>query len=58
MLLAPGMDAKQQGAAAAARAEAPKPVARSSSGKIVGIIVGVIVLAAVAFAALRYLGMI
>jgi pSer/pThr/pTyr-binding forkhead associated (FHA) protein len=58
MLLAPGMDAKQQSAAAAARAEAPKAAARSSSGKIVGIIVGVIVLAAVAFAALRYLGMI
>ena len=58
MLLAPGMDAKQQGAASAARAEAPKTGAQSSNGKIVGIIVGVIVLAAVAFAALRYLGMI
>ena len=55
MLVAPGMDAKQQGAGAAARAEAPKPaVAPSSSGKIIAFVVGVIVLAVVAFAALRY----
>ena len=57
MLLAPGMDAKQQGAAAAARSEAPKS-AQGSAGKAVGIIVAVIVLAVVAFVALRYFGVV
>jgi pSer/pThr/pTyr-binding forkhead associated (FHA) protein len=58
MLVAPGMDAKQQGAAAAARSEVPKPAAQGSAGRVVGIIVGVIVLAVVAFGALVYFGVI
>ena len=62
MLLAPGMDAKQQGAgAAAARAETPKTAAEpgaSGGGRIALVIVGVVLLGAIAFFAARYYGMI
>ena len=51
MLVAPGMDAKQQ--SAAPRTEAAKP-ASQGSGKAIGIVIALIVLAAIAFAALRY----
>jgi hypothetical protein len=50
------MDAKQQ--SAAPRTEAAKPAASQGSGKAIGIVIGLIVLAAVAFAALRYFGMV
>ena len=56
MLVAPGMDAKQQ--SAAPRTETAKPAASQGSGKAVGIVIGLIVLAAVAFAALRYFGIV
>lgn len=53
MLVAPGMDAKQQGGAAA-RVETPKAEPQASSGKIIGIVVGAILVAVAVFAALRY----
>jgi pSer/pThr/pTyr-binding forkhead associated (FHA) protein len=56
MLVAPGMDAKQQGTAATARAEAPKAAAQGSSGKTIGIVAAIVVIAVVAIAALRYFG--
>jgi pSer/pThr/pTyr-binding forkhead associated (FHA) protein len=60
MLLAPGMDAKQQGAgSAAARAEAPKAAAAQTSsggGKIALAIMGIVLLGAIAFFAARYYG--
>jgi len=59
MLLAPGMDAKQQGAGAAARAEPPKAAAeQTSSGgsKIAFIVMGIVLLGAAAFFAARYYG--
>jgi len=56
MLVAPGMDAKQQ--SAVPRTETAKPAASQGSGKAVGIVIGLIVLAAAAFAALRYFGMV
>jgi pSer/pThr/pTyr-binding forkhead associated (FHA) protein len=57
MLVAPGMDAKQQAAPAATRADA-KAAAQGGAGKAVGIIVGVLVLAAIAFGVARYLGVV
>jgi pSer/pThr/pTyr-binding forkhead associated (FHA) protein len=58
MLVAPGMDAKQQATPTATRADAAKPVAQSGAGSVIGIIVGVLVLAAIAFAAARYFGVV
>ena len=57
MLVAPGMDARQQGAA---RTETPKPAppAPQSSGKAIGIVAAIVVIAVVAVAALRYFGVI
>lgn len=57
MLVAPGMDAKQQGGGAA-RMEPAAAAARSSSGTAIGIVIGVVVVAAAALFALRYFGMI
>ena len=53
MLVAPGMDARQQGTA---RAEAvkPAPPAGSGAGKAIGILVAIVVIAVAAFVALRY----
>ena len=61
MLLAPGMDAKQQGAGAPVRAEPPKAAAeQGSSGgsKIAFIIMAIVLLGAAAFFAARYYGVI
>lgn len=57
MLVAPGMDARQQGAA---RTETPKPAAPAprGSGKAIGIVIAIVVIAVVAFGALRYFGVI
>ena len=57
MLVAPGMDAKQQ---AAARAEPAKAVAPDpqGSGKAVGIVIAIIVVALIAFGALRFYGIV
>jgi len=56
MLVAPGMDAKQQ--AGAARVDAPKPEPEKRSNNTVAIVIGVIVLAVIAFGALKYFGVI
>jgi len=57
MLVAPGMDAKQQAAARAepAKAAAPDP---QGSGKAVGIVIAIIVVALIAFGALRFYGIV
>jgi pSer/pThr/pTyr-binding forkhead associated (FHA) protein len=59
MLVAPGMDARQQGSSA--RTDTPKPAAAPApqgSGKAIGIVIGIVVIAVVAFGALRYFGVI
>ncbi len=55
MLVAPGMDAKQQ---AAPRTEPAKPAAPAAqgSGRAIGIVIAIVVVAAIAFGALRYFG--
>ncbi|HEY6985778.1 MAG TPA: FHA domain-containing protein [Rhodanobacteraceae bacterium] len=57
MLVAPGMDARQQ---STARAEAAKPAppAASGAGKAIGTLVAIVVIAVVAFVALRYFGIV
>jgi pSer/pThr/pTyr-binding forkhead associated (FHA) protein len=59
MLVAPGMDAKQQ--ATAARAEPAKAAASQASGsggKAFGIVIAIVVVAAIAFFAARYYGIV
>jgi len=57
MLVAPGMDAKQQ--SGAARAETPKPAVQAQgSGKTIIIVIAIVVIAAAAFGALRYFGIV
>ena len=56
MLVAPGMDAKQQ--ATAARAEPAKVEAKSGGGHAIGIVIAIVVVAAIAFGVARYFGMI
>jgi pSer/pThr/pTyr-binding forkhead associated (FHA) protein len=57
MLVAPGMDAKQQAAARAEPAKAAAPVGQSS-GRTIGIVVAIVVFALAVFGALRYFGVI
>jgi pSer/pThr/pTyr-binding forkhead associated (FHA) protein len=58
MLVAPGMDAKQQGSAARAEfAKAAEP-APSGSGKAIGIVVAIVVIAAIAFGVARHFGVV
>jgi pSer/pThr/pTyr-binding forkhead associated (FHA) protein len=58
MLVAPGMDARQQ--ASSPRTEPAKPAAQAqgSGGKVFGILVAIIVVAAIAFFAARYYGIV
>ena len=59
MLVAPGMDARQQ--ATQARAEPQKAAAsaaQGTGGKVFGIIIAIIVVAAIAFFAARYYGIV
>ena len=59
MLVAPGMDARQQ--ATTARVEPQKPAqteASGSGGKVFGILIAIIVVAAIAFFAARYYGVV
>jgi pSer/pThr/pTyr-binding forkhead associated (FHA) protein len=59
MLVAPGMDARQQ--ATQARVETPKaaaPAPQGTGGKVFGIIIAIIVVAAIAFFAARYYGIV
>ena len=56
MLVAPGMDAKQQ--ATAARAEPAKVEAKSGGGHAIGIVIAIVVVAAIAFGVARYFGLI
>ena len=59
MLVAPGMDARQQATATRAEpAKAPAPEAQGAGGKVFGIIVAIIVVAAIAFFAARYYGIV
>jgi len=58
MLVAPGMDAKQQGSGSSARTETPKAADPGSSGKTIGIVIGIVVVAVAAFFALRYFGVV
>jgi pSer/pThr/pTyr-binding forkhead associated (FHA) protein len=55
MLVAPGMDAKQQSAAATPRVAETEP-AKASSGNVAGIVVAIVVIAVAAIAALKYFG--
>jgi len=56
MLVAPGMDAKQQ--ATTARVEPAKAEATSGGGNAIGIVIAIVVVAAIAFGVARYFGMI
>lgn len=58
MLVAPGMDAKQQGGGARAEASKPAPPPAQGSGRIIAIVVAVVVIAVLAFAAARYFGVV
>lgn len=58
MLVAPGMDARQQATARAEPAKPVAPAAESSGGKVFGIIIAIIVVAAIAFFAARYYGVV
>jgi pSer/pThr/pTyr-binding forkhead associated (FHA) protein len=55
LLVAPGMDAKQQSAAATPRVAEAEPV-KSSSGNTAGIVVAIVVIAIAAIVALKYFG--
>ena len=59
LLVAPGTDARQQGQPAP-RSETPTPpaAASASGAKPIAIVVGLVVVAAIAFAALRYFGVV
>jgi pSer/pThr/pTyr-binding forkhead associated (FHA) protein len=56
MLVAPGMDAKQQ--AATPRSEPAKAEAKSGGGNALGIVVAIVVIAAIAFGVARYFGVV
>lgn len=56
MLVAPGMDAKQQ--AAAARTEPARAEAKSGGGSAVAVVIAIVVIAAIAFGAAKYFGVI
>jgi len=56
MLVAPGMDAKQQ--ATTARVEPAKAEAKSGGGNAVAIVIALVVIAAIAFGAAKYFGVI
>jgi pSer/pThr/pTyr-binding forkhead associated (FHA) protein len=59
MLVAPGMDAKQQATSARAEpAKAAAPATAGSGGKVFGIVIAIIVVAAIAFFAARYYGIV
>jgi pSer/pThr/pTyr-binding forkhead associated (FHA) protein len=59
MLVAPGMDARQQATAARAEpARATAPEASGSGGKVFGILIAIVVVAAIAFFAARYYGVV
>jgi len=59
MLVAPGMDARQQGTPTRAEpAKAAAPEASGAGGKVFGILVAIIVVAAIAFFAARYYGIV
>ena len=56
MLVAPGMDAKQQ--ATAARAEPAKAETKSGGGNAIAIVIAIVVIAAIAFGVARYFGVV
>jgi pSer/pThr/pTyr-binding forkhead associated (FHA) protein len=56
MLVAPGMDARQQGGVARAEAAKPAAPAAKGSGNAIGIVIAIVVIALAAFAALWYFG--
>ncbi len=59
MLVAPGMDARQQATAARVEpAKAQAPEAQAAGGKVFGILIAIIVVAAIAFFAARYYGVV
>ena len=59
MLVAPGMDARQQGGAARVEAAKPAPATESSgAGKAIGILLAIVAIAVGAFVALRYFGIV
>jgi pSer/pThr/pTyr-binding forkhead associated (FHA) protein len=58
MLVAPGMDAKQQGSAARAESAKAAEPAPSGSGKAIGIVVAIVVIAAIAFGVARHFGVV
>lgn len=58
MLVAPGMDARQQATARTEPAKPAAPAAESAGGKVFGIIIAIIVVAAIAFFAARYYGVV
>jgi pSer/pThr/pTyr-binding forkhead associated (FHA) protein len=58
MLVAPGMDAKQQATARAEPQKAPPQEASGAGGKVFGVIIAIIVVAAIAFFAARYYGIV
>jgi pSer/pThr/pTyr-binding forkhead associated (FHA) protein len=58
MLVAPGMDARQQATARTEPAKSASPQAQGSGGKAFGIVIAIIVVAALAFFAARYYGVV
>lgn len=58
MLVAPGMDAKQQATARTEPAKAAAPEAGGSGGKVFGVVIAIVVVAAIAFFAARYYGIV
>ena len=58
MLVAPGMDARQQGSAARVEPAKAAPQASGSGGKAFGIVIAIVVVAAIAFFAARYYGIV
>jgi len=58
MLVAPGMDARQQATARAEPAKAAASEASGSGGKVFGIVIAIVVVAAIAFFAARYYGVV
>ena len=58
MLVAPGMDAKQQATARTEPANAAATEAAGSGGKVFGIVIAIVVVAAIAFFAARYYGVV
>jgi pSer/pThr/pTyr-binding forkhead associated (FHA) protein len=59
LLVAPGMDAKQQGSAARTEpAKIASSAAQASGGRTIGIVVAIVVIAAIAFGVARYFGIV